>query len=306
MQQIPKFKCRASMVGKIMTEPKEKSNLDKYNDAVEKLSSLNKRYNEFKNKECKSALEIINNSIPATKNIIEGLEKVKDIKQLSEGCKTYLKEWIISKKYGRKKEFTSKQTEKGDFTEQAGFDVIQKVLYPDVFLPKSKNYYEDDFKCGNPDVEILDTVLDNKSSYTIFTFPFGETELSNKDNIYQIHTYMDLIGCKKGKVCYTLNDTPFEIVDQELKSWAWRNKIEYDAIPESKAYEIIKNHIYTKEGLKIFNFILGTYDTSYFIEIPIEKRIVYFDFEYDEELIESINQRCIDCDNWVKENWDRF
>jgi len=306
MQQPIKFKCRASKVGAIMTEPKEKSNLDKYIEAKERLKGLEVRLAAFKDQQCKSALKIKNETIPGLKITIHNLENVKHIKQLSETCKTYLREWIIERKYGRKKEFTSKPIEKGNATEQDGFQLIQDVLFPNVFLPKSRNFYEDDYKTGNPDVEILGFVIDNKSSYNIFTFPFGETELTNKDNIYQIHTYMDLIKVEKGKVCYTLNDTPFSIVDKELKDWAWKNDVPYDQIPEDKAYEIIKNHIYTKEGLKMYNFVLGTLDTSDFVEIPAEKRLISFDFEKDEELIQAINQRCIDCDAWVKENWDKF
>jgi len=301
-----KFKCRASMVGKIMTETRVLSNYQKYIDSKQKIVDLTKRYDEYKDKTKKLATAIREVSLPKAKEDLEKYDKIKHITELSETCKTYLKEWIIENKYGRKKEFSSKQTEKGNITEHDGFDVIQNVLYPGVFIPKNKQYYEDDYKCGTPDVIVNDTLIDNKSSYTIFTFPFAENEISNKDYIYQGHTYMDLTGKKKFKLCYTLNDTPFHIVEGELKSWCYKNNVHLDEMPEKTAYEIIKNHIYTKEGLKIYSFVLGTYDTSRFIELPIEKRIISFDLEYDREVIERINTRVTECDEWVQNNWDKF
>ena len=301
-----KFKCRASMAGKIMTETRGQSNYDKYVEAKARIEALNKRLYSFKDQNGTTATEIRNKRIPKAISDLEKYDKIKHITELSETCKTYLKEWIIENKYGRKKEFSSKQTEKGNITEHDGFDVIQNVLYPGVFLPKNKQHYEDEYKSGTPDVIVNDTVIDNKSSYTIFTFPFAETEISNKDYIYQGHTYMDLTGKKKFKLCYTLNDTPFHIVEGELKSWCYKNNVHLDEMPEKTAYEIIKNHIYTKEGLKTYSFVLGTYDTSKFIELPIEKRIISFDLEYDREVIERINTRVIECEEWVQNNWDKF
>ncbi len=41
---------------------------------------------------------------------------------LSETCKTYCKDWVTEQIYGRSKDFTSKQTDKGNKTE---FDAVE-------------------------------------------------------------------------------------------------------------------------------------------------------------------------------------
>lgn len=221
---------------------------------------------------------------------------------------TYLKQWIIEQKYGRKKEFATKYTEKGNQTEQDGLQLIQDVLYPDgsVFISKSKQYYEDDFKTGHLDA-FTDEPLDNKSSFTVFTFPFSEEEIPEPKYIPQMNVYMDFTGTETSKVCFTLNNTPFEIVDKELNNWRYKNGIaETGDMPESIAYEIVKNHVYTRDALKMFSYAFGTYDTSDFIEIPKEKRLKYFVVKKDNALIEKLHNRVIVCRQWIADNWDKF
>ena len=56
--KIKPFKCRASKIGLLMTNHTGKSYKEQYDDALFKKESLNERLNGFKNKECKSAIEI--------------------------------------------------------------------------------------------------------------------------------------------------------------------------------------------------------------------------------------------------------
>lgn len=302
--EIPIFKVRASCGGKIMTEAKGKSNLELFNEAKEKLSSLNTRLDSFKNKECKSALDIKNNKIPATENLIEELEKVKFEKILSETCKTYLREWIINKKYGRKKDFGSKYTDKGNKTEQDGFQLIQDVLFKGKFLPKNKEYLENDFFCGTPDVLIGEFVIDNKSSWDIFTFPIGETEIPNKDYFYQLQIYMDLSGKKDALLGYTLNDTPSEIIEDEI--FRYKRQKNLIDITDQEAYNVAKNFIFTANGLKENIFLYSGADTSDFIEVPMPKRLVNFQFEKDSNVISEMKNRVLECRKWINENWNKF
>lgn len=237
------------------------------------------------------------------------LVEPKDKKEkLSVTTKTYLKKWIIENKYRRKEEFATKYTDKGNQTEQDGLQLIQDVLYPDgsVFISKSKHYYEDDFKTGHLDA-FTDEPLDNKSSFTVFTFPFSAEEIPEPKYIPQMNVYMDFTKTKTSKVCFTLNNTPFEIVDKELKNWCYKNGItETMDMPESVAFEIVNNHVYNREGLKQYSHVIGQHDTSSFIEIPKEKRLKYFVVNRDSDLIEKIHQRVIECRQWIADNWDKF
>lgn len=302
--EIPKFKVRASCGGKIMTDAKGKSNLELFNEANEKLSSLKTRLDGFKNKECKSALDIQNNKIPETQNIIEELEKVKDKKKLSETCKIYLREWIISQKYGRKKDFGNKYTDKGNKTEQDGFQLIQDVKFKGKFLPKNKEYLENEYFCGTPDVLIGNFVIDNKSSWDIFTFPIGETEIPNKDYFYQLQIYMELSGKNDALLGYTLNDTPCEIIEDEI--FRYKRQENLIDITDQQVYEVAKNFIFTTNGLKENSFLYSGADTSDFIEIPMTKRLVEFQFEKDIDVIYELEKRVLVCREWINENWHKF
>lgn len=232
--------------------------------------------------------------------------------KFSETCLTYLKEWIVEKKYGRKKEFSSKQTEKGNLTQKEGLNLIQEVLFKDdVYVADNALTFEDEYKTGETDAVVLwkgkKLVIDNKSSFTLWTFPFTETEAANPIYIAQKKVYIDLAKADAGKLCYTLNDTPYHIVEKELEYYRRNNDLlEISDIPESEAYDIIKNHVYTRDGLNMYRHVLGTYDTSDFIEIPKEKRVKAFDIEKDDDFIQRLHQRVIECRQWIADNWDKF
>lgn len=304
--KIPLFKCRCSAIGKIMTNPQGKTNIEKYNEAVDKLASLETRLTTFKKQDCKSALDIKDNKIPAVKQEIADLELIKDKKELSETCKSFLIDWILEFKYDRIKDFSNKFTEKGNLTEQDGFQLIQDVLFKGSFLSKNTEYRENEYITGMNDIRMPKLIIDNKSSWSLFTFPIGETILPTKDYEYQINGYCDLWNTEQGMICYTLNDTPFHLVDKMFKDFCYKNQIEYDEIPENIAYEIIKNHVFTTEGLKQYKFVLGTYDISGFKEIPKEKRIVHFKIEKHQDKIDAIYQRVRECREWIDENWNNF
>ncbi len=223
---------------------------------------------------------------------------------LSETTKTYLIEWILEKKYGRSKEFSNKYIEKGLTTEQDGFQLIQEVIFKDKFLPKNKEFFENDYFTGTPDVIINDKVIDNKSSWNLFTFPIGETTIPEKQYMYQLQGYMHLTGTQSAMLCYTLNDTPSHLVEDEI--WKYKRSQNIIDLTDEKAYEIVKNNVYTKQGLLDCKYLFGTVDTSDFIEIPQEKRIVKFDIERDDKIIEEMWDRVKLCNEWVKENWNKF
>lgn len=303
MEKI-KFKCRCHAIGKIMTEPKGKSNMDLYIEAKEKLKSLETRLDSFKDKSCKTAVEIETNTIPKTKELITKLSLVKDKKELSETAKQYLKEWILNHKYNRKKEFSNKYTEKGNSTEQDGLQVIQDVLFKGAFLPKNKLQFEDEYLMGMQDVIIGDFVIDNKSSWNLFTFPSGETEIPDKGYDWQGRGYMRLAKKENFLLCYTLNDTPTELIEDEIFRFKRVNNI--IDISDQECYNVAKNLLFTFKGLQENAFLYPNADTSCFIEIPVEKRLVKFQTERDLEIEQKIIERVQECEVWINENYDLF
>ena len=123
MKTLPKFKIRASASGKIMTNPRAKTEL------------------------------------------------------ISETTKTYVKEWLLEHIYGVKNEIKSKYLTKGIWLEDDAIDkAIEWLDLP--FAIKNEKFFEDDYFCGTPDLILDGTVYDIKCSWSCFSFPLFETEIS--------------------------------------------------------------------------------------------------------------------------------
>jgi len=90
---------------------------------------------------------------------------------LSQTAKTYIHELVLQEKYGIRKEFSSRYTDKGNAVEDLSISLVNDVL--DVnFIYKNEQYFENDWIKGTPDVNTEDVLLDVKSSWDATTFPF--------------------------------------------------------------------------------------------------------------------------------------
>ena len=137
---------------------------------------------------------------------------------ISETTKTYVKEWLIEKIYGVKKEIKSKYLNKGLKLEDTAIDkAIEWLDLP--FAIKNEKFFEDDFFCGTPDLIVNDVVYDIKCSWDCFTFPLFEDEIPIKDYFYQLQVYMRLTGCKKAVLTYVLLNTPEELTYEEKHNY---------------------------------------------------------------------------------------
>jgi hypothetical protein len=137
---------------------------------------------------------------------------------LSETTKTYVKEWLIEKIYGIRKEIKSKYLTKGLKLEDTAIDkAIEWLDLP--FTLKNEKFFEDDFFCGTPDLIVDNVVYDIKCSWDAFTFPLFETEIPNKDYFYQLQVYMHLTGCKKAVLTYVLLNTPEELTYEDKHNY---------------------------------------------------------------------------------------
>ena len=143
---------------------------------------------------------------------------------LSKTCKSYLQELAIEEMYGIKKEFSSRYTDKGIAVERNSIDLIQ--LVSDFgFMYKNEEHFENDFLTGTPDVNTDNILLDVKSSYDATTFPWFEEEIPNKDYYYQLQGYMALCNKRKSVLAYCLVNTPFQIVEDEVRRAHWKEHL---------------------------------------------------------------------------------
>ena len=191
---------------------------------------------------------------------------------LSKTCKSYLQELAIEEMYGIKKEFSSRYTDKGIEVERNSIDLVQEVC-DFGFMYKNEEHFENDYITGTPDVNTDNCLLDVKSSYDASTFPWFAEEIPNKDYFYQLQGYMALTGKRKSILAYCLVNTPYQIVEDEIRREHWKHHL-IDESDELRADVEAKHN---------------------FDHIPPQKRIKIFEVRYDKDVVKAIYERVEQC-----------
>jgi hypothetical protein len=193
---------------------------------------------------------------------------------MGETAKSYCKDWVLSQIYGRSKEFSSKYTKKGILQENQSIELTSAFIGQ--MLIKNADWFENDYFTGTPDIITASEVIDVKTSWDCFTFPYFETTAPEQYND-QLQVYMDLTGKRSAKLVYCLVDTPEFIVEREARSKAY--DMGMDEVDLDLYDEVLKRHTFSN--------------------LPIELRIKSFDIEYNPERIEQIKNRVIECRNYI-------
>ena len=191
---------------------------------------------------------------------------------LSQTTKTYLQELAVQEVYGIRKEFSSRYTDKGNEVEELSIALCNDVLNLG-FIYKNEEHYSNDWITGTPDVNTNEILLDVKSSWDATTFPFFDTELTNKMYFYQMQSYMWLTEKEESLLCYCLIDTPLQIVEDEIRREHWKASL-------------------IEESLDLRAFVQAKHT---FGHIPKEKRVKTFKIAKDDEVIEAIKTRIEEC-----------
>lgn len=210
--------------------------------------------------------------------------------ELPDGAKTHCKKWLNEKLYNRRPKIKSKYIDKGNETEEDGFTLMALELNLGMVYKNTK-YYKDAYKHGTPDL-VLSKVYDNKSSWSLDTFPMWETELPDEKYEWQINSYCSLVGLEDGVVVYTLIDADKKTVEREIR---WCES-------PDEAYLKTMNLVYTKsyfEELKAELFPLS--DLDCFVEIPQADRKKEFNIKLDPKKIEMIHTRVEMCRAYINE-----
>jgi hypothetical protein len=187
---------------------------------------------------------------------------------LSQTAKSYVEEVVLKEKYGIRKEFSSRYTDKGNEVEEESIALVNDVLNFK-FIYKNDEHFTNDWITGTPDVNTDEVLIDVKSSWDASTFPWFETELPNKDYYYQLQGYMWLTGKQESILAYCLIDTPNEMVEDEIRRAHWK----FHLIDESQE---LREEIESKHK---------------FSHIPKNRRVKYWFVQKDESVIEQIKER---------------
>jgi len=203
------------------------------------------------------------------------LREKKANPELPQGAKSYCQDWMKEQLYGRRKEFSSKYTQKGIIMEDDSIDMIGRKIGMEG-ITKNDTYYENEFMTGTPDVNLFNRIIDVKSSWDCFTFPLFETEIPNSDYWWQGQGYMHLTQAESHILGYTLVDTPLHIITKQAYYYASDNGLDVDDVLP----EFIKKMTYPN--------------------VPESLRVKTFEFPYDPEAIKRIEERVLLCREYIK------
>lgn len=207
-------------------------------------------------------------------------KKAKEAGELSDTAKSYCRLWLKEQLYGRKKEFSSKYTAKGNEVESESIQFIGRILNLGIVF-KNDEYFEDEYKCGTPDIfpmDYPDLIIDAKNSWDWSTFPLFDTALPESDYGWQGLGYMDLTKRHQYKVAYCLSDTPEYLIEAEARRYCFNN-----------GYEDLEGDIYMRFEQKM------TYQ-----DIPDKLKIKVFYVPFSQEKIDMIHERVLQCRHYIK------
>lgn len=163
----------------------------------------------------------------------------KDAGELSETAKTYCENWVKEELYRRRKEFSSKYTDKGNECEASSIEYASEQFGWGL-VAKNEEHFADEFMTGTPDIILADSVEDIKNSWDCFTFPLFDTDIPDKKYYWQGQVYMALTGRETFGLVYTLMNAPEHLIEQEARRSAEWQEVEaelYDAVRERMTYD---------------------------------------------------------------------
>lgn len=197
---------------------------------------------------------------------------------LSETCKTRIEEKFLEDRFGIKKEFWSKATDKGITEEPISIKLMGRVF--NLFgVSKNELSFKNDFLSGTPDVIYNGEIYDVKSSWSGSTFKWFESdEEIDKNYFYQMQAYMELTGLKKANLVYCLVNAPEQMIMDEIRRQAWKEGMiePTDELEDKVRLQMTFDHI------------------------PEELRVRKFEIEYSAETIQAIKERVTLCDEYYK------
>lgn len=220
---------------------------------------------------------------------LSDLVRRRDNPEISEGAKTYCKNWLKGYLYGRRKDVKSKYIDKGNSTEEDGFTLMATELIGDMVY-KNTERRSNEWCEGECDLFHKGIVYDNKSSWDLSTFPMFETEIPDKKYWWQLQVYAWLWEAEKAVLSYTLNDADRDMIEQALR-WV---------INHDEAYRVVQNMVFTKDSFEYYrDEFFFTSELNSFIEIPDSARIKKFDVVVEVAVREKIKLHVELCRQYI-------
>lgn len=172
---------------------------------------------------------------------------------LSKTCISYVHKWIKEQPefYGRHKNFKSKYTDKGNACEDSSIEFASKY-YGWGLVSKNKEYKENEYLTGTPDLVLGNSIEDIKNSWHQDTFPLFATEIPIDGYGWQLQGYCELFNKPQSGLVYTLMDAPEYLIMKEARSKMYDLGLDeldaelYDEVAEQMTYSNFRDDIRIK------------------------------------------------------------
>lgn len=289
-----KWRARAHYVGLLMTNPKGKSNMQKYKEAVTSQAEAIETYNNCTEKQI-SAKAKAAEKIEKLQSVIDLLSNVKDVPHLSTTCISKLNEIYTTLDTGRTKKIESKYLSKGLHVEEDS--ITSYSLFCGKMFTKNEERRFNDFVEGECDIynEAENETADTKSSWDVFSFDANRFKSLNPIYYWQGQCYMWLWNTKKHKVVYSLQDTPDFLVKKEL-DWEKSNFMGTAEEWEEAKLQIISRNYYSDYSNNKEHW-LHRYGNMF--SLPLERKIQIYEIERDDNSIEAMKERIKICREYL-------
>lgn len=311
---------RASGNGHLMTEPQGKTNMQKYLDVCDALKNAELSYSMTVNKATKTAANLHAKILKLNTDKLL-LEKCKDDFQPSETCrKQLIRAYALSK--GRREEIKNKYLDKGNERENDAITLVS--LASKKFYKKNTKRLENEFVSGEPDlfdgpdIEKAEEIIDTKCSWSYITFLEAQEKEINSIYEWQGQSYMWLTGAKKHTVAYCLVNGTLKYLTDQIRALSWKHGV-LDAdisgdenfikdvcqLERNVIFDIDdfmkENPHYAPKNLVIYDSVKNKYSWDY--DIPRSERIYKITFDRNEEMIERLKNRIIECRKYMNKTY---
>jgi len=302
---------RASSAADIMTFPKEGSNLDKYEAAIEARDKALERCENMKKKDGPGYAQA---QAAYTKNLVlaNDLEAIKDVPNFSVTRLKKLREMYTEARHHRRRSINNKFVRKGQLGEPEGIKTYS-IVSGELFN-KNDERLSNDFVTGEVDIytgpKLIGTprTTDIKCLWDSVTFGAAQdaTEV-DKTYWWQGQVYMALTGADEHTIAYCLINTPLKLIRNEI--YHLDHPYENEA-PRWLQIETVANMVYDKKTFDDYLVQLGItpndkeskamYD--YFVEWDMNERVHEVTFKRDDEQIQELYNEIVICRKWMNES----
>lgn len=184
-------------------------------------------------------------------------------------------------KYGRKKDITTPQMDKGKSVEGDSIEIFGRV--EGIQFTKNDEKFENEWFTGHPDIIHENSVYDIKSSWELDTFIPKLLETIDRGYEAQLNCYYDLTGAQGGAIVYCLADCPPEVLLGEKRKLLYQMNVISEESPE-----------YIRESINLENRLT-------FPDIDLRERVIKLEVPRNEELIQKMKDKVPIFRNWLSE-----